>query len=132
MDVLKVYRGYRHIELHNNDASKSMGVRGICEVTVNEQPLKSVNKIKGYAEPFEWGCINSASTNLAESILSDYLNMDLVLEELYIPFRNEVVAYLGLGCWQIEEWQLNEWLQSRIQTLQESMNGIELVEEEQD
>ncbi len=113
----KIYSGVRVIELHNHDASKSSGVRGDCFVTVDQLPLKSINEVEGWNTPYEWACKNSASTNLAESLLADYLETLAVPEELVILFRNDVISKLGFDKWQIEEWELIEWINATIEKI---------------
>lgn len=108
-------------------------VRGSCMVMVDNHILPSifeptpfdvdadVNSRNGYyygENEFEWACCGtSTSSNLAKSILADFMAMSDIPEYVWIPFRKDFVEHLAFERWVLSENQIREWLTQFEKTL---------------
>jgi hypothetical protein len=94
---VKIYKGLR-------DMGNGYGVRGLCKVWTDNNPLKPTNKYG-----FEWGEYRGRRcTNLAESILLDCLKE--VDPHMVRRFREEFVQQFPFEGWQISEFQVYDFV----------------------
>jgi hypothetical protein len=134
---MRTYKGKRlHYRENDYGYGSQLTKRGDCLVTVNDETLLSVNSNGDIAQRFEWGNKTSMSRNLAESILTDYIqhisdieyNQIQVPEELVLAFLNEVIISLPFETWEIPMFQVEDVINS-FRTFEEKLNEFEVDEE---
>lgn len=118
----RIYKG-RRLYYTENRYGANVTNRGNCLVTIDDETLlPSVNTIPrtGEFQFFEWGNRTSLSRNLAESILTDfvqYVSDDLsypvqIPDELIHAFLNEVIVKLPFDLWEVPEFQISDFIYS--------------------
>lgn len=100
-DVPKVYRGER--------LGEPWGLPPV-KVTVNGEPLEHI--VQHSPTGMEWGYPGSGPSDLALSILTDYLQSDKVARSEYFAFRDKFVARWGPK-WEIKGKEIADWLLER-------------------
>lgn len=112
---------------------------GECLVTVEDELLPSVNLDKyGLEKRYEWGNKTSFAYNLAESILSDYiqhLSNDFetpvnLPKELVVAFLEEIITPLNSDMWQISEFQIADFINTYLEADAEGYDDEVEVDEE--
>jgi len=96
---MKIYRGKR---LGPKEESSEV------MVTVDGQPLK--HRVRHSPTGFEWGYLGSGPSDLALSILWDFLGCEPKRVE-YMKFKEQFVSQWG-DEWEITEEDLYTWLES--------------------
>ncbi|HVL52197.1 MAG TPA: DUF6166 domain-containing protein [Actinomycetota bacterium] len=93
--------------------------RGLAEVYVIENNRRRTLKeqILLFYEPFDldWGFPGKESKNLALTLLADALEGgdDPLVDGLLARLHDEVVSTLPQEGWQINQWQLLDWIYGR-------------------
>jgi len=77
-------------------------------VTVDGRPLRHI--IKHSPTGMEWGYGGSGPSDLALSILTDYLGDQSLAEQVYQEFKRDVVAQLDRNHWWITGPYIAAWL----------------------
>lgn len=102
----KVYSGKRLPALHGNPEMRI--------VRVNEEYLDSVLldvSEYGLENVFDWYCRGTRETNLAVSILFDFLDGGEFPDMLIKRFKADFVYLLNRESWQIDSNQISLWMQ---------------------
>ena len=96
------------------------GVEVTVEIVDKDMISKDVyplhHHIKHSPSGFEWGYNGSGPTELARCILADHFNNDIEKidrsQDMYIKFRNEVIASMIYPAWIMDSNFLSEWMRS--------------------
>jgi len=99
---MKIYKGNRI------RTSRSLYPHGV-RVTVNGKPLE--HRVYHSPTGFEWGYGGSGPSDLARSILWDYLGKEPA-RVLYQNFKDTFVAAWG-DKWQITSREIQNWIKRR-------------------
>lgn len=93
--------------------------RGIAEVYVIENLKRRTLKEQLFLYrpiEFDWGFPGEESMNLALTLLADALEGgdDPLVDELKKRLHDELVSHLPAAGWQINQWQLLDWVYGKI------------------
>lgn len=93
--------------------------RGIAEVYVIENLKRRTLKEQLFLYrpiEFDWGFPGEESMNLALTLLADALEGgdDPLVDELKKRLHDELVSMLPAAGWQINQWQLLDWVYGKI------------------
>lgn len=80
----------------------------------SQQPLNPRYDLRNHSPTgFAWNYHGSGPAQLALALLADATGVDDLAEKLYQDFKNERIATLGRGGWEIKQDEILEWVETR-------------------
>ena len=107
---MKTYTGKRTIEINTHDGSKGTGVRGRCDVMVNDKPLQPMWDMSNNESVYEWNYRGVAPTHLALSLLANVFEKSDIPDELVMAFRDDIVINLSFENWSMTDSDIFDYI----------------------